>query len=119
MGAHDRRGDGAHTHANSGVLAWRGRITNRVDLRMGDRTQKGIDDNLVALIHGQSSFTCQRRNHESSRPDAEVTGDLACLIKDNTVRTHGSNRGLIDALDSQADEGTSDRAGNSLALQMD
>src|SRR6266566_7093578 len=52
MRAHDRRGEGAHTHGNSRVLTWVCRVTNRVDLRVGDRTQKGIDHNLIELIHG-------------------------------------------------------------------
>src|SRR5450759_1948863 len=104
MRAHDRRGDGAHAHGSSRVLTWMCRITNRVDLWMGDRTQKGIDYNLIALIHSQSSFTCQRRSNESSHPETQVTRDLTSLINDNTVRTHGSNSGALGDLDSHSGE---------------
>src|SRR5579864_7101109 len=51
MGPHDRRSDCAHAHANAGVLAWRGRVTNGVDFRVGDRAQKGINDNLIVFVY--------------------------------------------------------------------
>src|SRR6266852_9292987 len=98
MRTHDRRSDGAHAYANSSVLGWRGRVTNGVDLRVGARTQKRIDDHLVVLIHGQSSFPCQRRSHKASRPDTQVAGELAPLVNDNALCAHGRHTALIDDL---------------------
>jgi hypothetical protein len=51
MSAHDRCSVGAHAHVRySRVLDGRGRVAKGVDLLVRDRTQKGIDENLVALI---------------------------------------------------------------------
>src|SRR6266699_50872 len=78
MSAHDRCSEGAHAHVRySRFLDWRGRVANRVDLLVGDRTQKGIDENLVALIDRQASFSCQRLYHKARRPDAQVACEFA------------------------------------------
>src|SRR6266550_9334961 len=46
MSAHDPRSVGAHAHVwYSWILDGRGRVANCVDLGVGDRTQKGIDEN--------------------------------------------------------------------------
>src|SRR5713226_10636188 len=65
MSAHDPRSEGAHAYVcYSRVLDGRGRIANRVDLLVGARTQKGIDEHLVALIDREASILCQRRHHK-------------------------------------------------------
>ena len=51
MSTHDPSSEGAHAHVRySRILDGGGRVTHRVDLLVGDRTQKGIDEHLVALI---------------------------------------------------------------------
>src|SRR6266566_1235468 len=116
MSAHDPRSEGAHAHARySRVLDWRGRVANRVDLLVGDRTQKGIDEHLVALIDREASVSWQRRYHKARRPDAQVAGALAPLVEDHAVRAHGAHLALLDELDAQAHQSPPDSAGHALA----
>ena len=115
MSAHDPRSEGAHTHVRySRILDGRGRVTNRVDLGMGDRTQKGIDKHLIALIDRQASFPYLRLYHKARRPDAQGAFELAPLVEDHTLRTHGSHRALIDDLDAQAHQSPPDGVGHAL-----
>src|SRR5256714_8860743 len=97
MSAHDRCSEGAHAHVcYSRVLDGRGRVANRVDLLVGDRTQKGIDEHLVALIDSQASIPCQRRYHKAPRPDAQVAGELAPPVEHHPVPAHGPPIALLD-----------------------
>ena len=116
MSAHDRCSEGAHAHVRySRVLDGRGRVANRVDLLVGDRTQKGIDENLVALIDRQARFPCQRLYHKARRPDAQGAFELAPLVEGHAVRAHGSHRALLDDLDAQAHQSPPDNVGHALA----
>src|SRR5437588_10328550 len=72
MSAHDRCSEGAHAHVRySRVLDGSGRVANRVDLLVGDRTQKGIDEHLAPLINSQARFPCQRLYHKARRQDPQ------------------------------------------------
>ncbi len=116
MSAHDPRSVGAHAHVwYSWILDGRGRVANCVDLGVGDRTQKGIDENLAALIDGQARFPCQRLYHKACRPDAQVASKLALVVEDHAMLSHGSHCALIDDLDAQANQSPPDGVGHALA----
>src|SRR2546423_9560784 len=115
MSAHDPRSESAHAHVrDSRVLDGRGRVANRVDLLVGDRTQKGIDENLVALIDRQASFPCQGLYHKARRPDAQGAFELAPLVEHHALRAHGSHIALLDDLDVQAHQSAPDRVRHAL-----
>src|SRR5436305_13060468 len=116
MSAHDRCSEGAHADVRySWILDWRGRVANCVDLLVGDRTQKGIDENLAALIDGQARFPCQRLYHKACRPDAQVASKLALVVEDHALRAYSSHCALIDDLDAQAHQSPPDGVGHGLA----
>src|SRR5258708_38311067 len=99
MRAHDPRSEGAHAHVRyPRVLDGRGRVANRVDLLVGDRTQKGIDEHLVALIDRQASFPSLRLYHKARCPDAQVAFEFPSLVEGHAVRAHGSHLALLDDL---------------------
>src|SRR5437763_16824718 len=100
MSAHDRCSEGAHAHVRySRVLDGGGSVANRVDLLVGDRTQKGIDEHLVALIDREATIPCQRLYHKARRPDAQVAFKLTPLVEDYAVCAHGSPIPMIADLD--------------------
>src|SRR5579859_5060167 len=103
MSAHDSRSESAHAHVrDSWILDGQGRVANCVDVGMRDRTQEGIDENLVALIDRQASFFCQRLHYKASRPDAQIAGQFAPLVENEAPGAHGAYFALIDDLDAQA-----------------
>src|SRR5579859_1897198 len=115
MSAHDPCGECTHAHIRySRLLDGGGTVAERVDLLVGDRTQKGIDENLAALIDREACFPSLWRYCKARRPDAQVAGDLAPLVQGHTLRVHSFHRALIDDLDAQAVEPAPDRLGHAL-----
>src|SRR5260370_14099401 len=115
MSARDPRREGAHAHVRySRLLDGGGCVANRVDLLVGDRTQKGIDEHLVALIDRQASFPSQRLDHKARRPDAQGAFEFAPLIEDHAVAAHVTHLALLDDLDAQAHQSVPDRVSHAL-----
>jgi hypothetical protein len=53
-----RRVSNTHRNYSSVLNPHSASLANRVDLLVGDRTQKGIDEHLVALIDREASIPC-------------------------------------------------------------
>src|SRR5258708_7228273 len=102
MRPQDGRSHGTHAHVNPWFLTWMCCVPNRVDLWMGNRAQKRIDDHLMVFIHGQSCFTRQSRSHKSSGPDTQITNEFLSLIADNALRTHRRNSRTVYDLNAQS-----------------
>src|SRR5690242_16517797 len=98
----------------SWILDGRSCVANRVDLGVRDRTQKGINENLVALIDRQASFPSLWLYHKACRPDAQGAFEFAATFQDHALRTHGTHIALLDDLDAQAHQSLPDLVGHAL-----